>query len=171
MNRAKPADEKQDLFRDLGSGDENRRRYALRVLSKQSSPRDVLTFLHSLRPYHSEGKLSAIKLLGRFGDEASVEKLRGMVLDFNPKVRKAAVRALDKLGVKSPYTDEDLDELIGWLEHPSWWVRLSAVKGLAVIKDKRVVDPISRMLLDEDDTVVEAAKHALAGMKKKKSDA
>lgn len=168
MNRAKPADEKQDLFRDLGSDDEIRRRYALRVLAKHSSVRDVLTFLHSLRPYHSEGKLSAIKLLGRFGDEMSVEKLRALVLDFNPAVRKAAVRTLEKLGVKSPYADEDIDELVGWLDHPSWWVRLSAVKGLAALKDKRVVEPMSRMLLDEDDTVVEAAKQALAGMKKKR---
>jgi len=168
MNRARLTDERQDLFRDLGSGDEDRRRYAMRALSKSSSAREVLAFLHNLRPYQAEGKLGAIKLLGRFGDELSVEKLKGMVLDFNPKVRRAAVRTLEKLGVKSPYTDEDIDELVGWLDHPSWWVRLNAVKGLAALKDKRAVEPLSRLLLDEDDSVAEAAKQALAAMNRKR---
>ena len=167
MGKVRAIDDKQDLFQDLNSEDENRRKYALKALSKNVTEDEVVTFVHNLRPYHWQGKHSAIKLLAKFSDELSIESLKAFVLDFNPKVRQAARRTLAKLGVTDPYTEDDVLEMVGYLDHPSWWVRLNAIKGIAALKDKRAVDPISRLLLDEDDTVREAAREALAALNHK----
>jgi HEAT repeat protein len=167
MSKVKETDDKQDLFRDLKSADERRRQYAVRALSKSVTAREVSSFVHNLRPYHWQGKLGAIKLLGKLGDEVSVEKLKAFILDFNPRVREAARRTLVKLGVTDPYTDDDVAELVSYLDHPSWWVRSNAIKALAALKDKRAVEPISQKLLDEDEYVREAAKEAVAALTRK----
>jgi HEAT repeat protein len=42
------------------------------------------------------------------------------------------------------------------------------MKGLAALRDKRAVDPISQLLLDEDEAVREAAREALTSLRKKR---
>lgn len=158
----------EDLFADLLSGDQTRRRYAERELSRHKCSREVDDFVRGLPPFKWEAKLSAVKILTKIADKPGIERLKALMLDYNPKVREAARRALYKLGVKQPYTDDDVVELVSYLDHPSWWVKTSAIKGLAALRDKRAVDPISQLLLDEDESVREAAREALATLRKKR---
>jgi HEAT repeat protein len=161
------AEDKHDLFRDLKSDDEKTRRYAMRTLSHSVSPREVAAFIRRLRPYQWQGKIGACTVLARIGGEESIDILLSLLVDFNPQVRQSARKALGKLGVKKPYTDDEVVELVSYLEHPSWWVRVGAIKNLALIRDRRALEPISQLLMDEDDTVREASKQALAAIKKK----
>ena len=167
-NKNKARGDKKDLFLDLMSEDETRRRYAIRVLSKSATTREIADFVRGLREYQWKGKLSAIRLLAQRDDRLAVERLRALVLDFNPKVRQAAKRALKKLGVEKPFSDDDVVELVSYLDHPSWWVKVSAVKSLTALKDRRAVEPISRLLLEDDECVREAAQEALAALKRDK---
>jgi HEAT repeat protein len=152
----------------LLSEDEKRRMYASRTLARHASSRQVADFLRSLRDVQWQGKIEGVKILGKLGDKLSVERLKTLVLDFNPRVRQTARKALAKLGITQPFTDDDVVELVGYLEHPSWWVRTSAIKSLAALKDKRAVEPISQCLLDEDETVRLAAGQALDDLKRSK---
>jgi hypothetical protein len=155
-----------DLFQDLLSEDDKRRRYAVRMLSRHATSRQVADFLRELRNVQWQGKVEAVGVLAKLGDRVAVDRLKALVLDFNPRVRQAARKALKKLGIDRPFTDDDVVELVSYLEHPSWWVKTSAIKSLAALKDKRAVDPISQCLLDEDPTVCEAARHALEELKR-----
>lgn len=157
-----------DLFEDLISGDETRRRYAVRELSRQKCSREVDDFVRGLPPFKWEAKLSAVKIFAKIGDQTGIERLKALMLDYNPKVRQNARRSLYKLGVKQPYTDDDVVELVSYLDHPSWWVKTNAIKGLAALRDRRAVDPISQLLFDDDEAVREAAKEALAALRKKR---
>jgi len=122
--------------------------------------------MRTLRDVQWEGKLEAVKILAKLDDKVALERLKALVLDFNPKVRQAARKALKKKGIDKPYTDNDVVELVSYLEHPSWWVKTSAIKSLAALKDKRAVEPISQCLLDDDLTVRQAARQALDELKR-----
>jgi len=159
-------EDRADLIRDLKSSDTKRRRYAVRMLTGKANSRQVSSFLEKLRPYDWEGRLSAISLLERIGDETAEEKLKTLALDFHPRVRSAARKSLKKLGVEHPYSDDEVLELVTYLDHPSWWVKTNAIKSLAMLKDRRALDPISHLLLDEDEQVREAAQEALAAIRK-----
>lgn len=154
-------EDKADLFRDLKSGDSKRRGYAVRTLAKKIDAHDVESFLRKLRPYEWEGRLSAVMLLERLGDEDSADKLRSLALDFHPRVRSAARKTLKKLGVDKIYSNDEVLEFVSYLEHSSWWVKVQAIKSLAHIKDPRATEAISHMLLDDDEQVREAAGEAL----------
>ena len=148
------------------SEDEKRRRYAVRVLAGHATSRQVADFVRGLRDVQWQGKTEAVKILGRMHDRVSVDRLKAMVLDFHPRVRQAARKALHKMGITQPFTDDDVVELVGYLEHPSWWVKANAIKGLAALRDKRAVIPISQCLLDDDETVRETARQALDDIKR-----
>ena len=163
---SKTREDHNDLFLDLLSNEDARRRYAVRMLTKNATTREVLDFVHHLRPFQWIGKLEAVKLLRKFSDEPSVERLKTLVLDYNPKVRQAARRALTQLGVEQPYTDQDVEELVSYLDHPSWWVKTNAIKSLTALKDTRAIEAISQLLLDEDDMVRTAAKEAVITLKR-----
>ncbi|MEW6201556.1 MAG: HEAT repeat domain-containing protein [bacterium] len=159
-------DDRDDLFRDLSSADPKRRRYAVRILAGKTNSLQVSSFLDKLRPYDWEGRLSAISLLEHLGDETAADKLKTLVLDFHPRVRGAARKSLKKLGVQNPYSEDEVLELVSYLDHPSWWVKISVIKSLAMLKDRRAVDSISRLLLDEDEQVREAARDAITSLRK-----
>ncbi|MFH1539018.1 MAG: HEAT repeat domain-containing protein [bacterium] len=159
-------EDKADLLRDLKSGEPKRRDYAVRTLAKKVDAHDVESFMRKLRPYEWEGRLGAVSLLERIGDEDSADKIRSLALDFHPRVRSAARKALKKLGVDKIYSNDEVLELVSYLEHPSWWVKVKAIKALAHIKDPRATEAITHMLLDEDEQVREAAEEALSILQK-----
>ena len=136
------------------------------MLVKHATSRQVADFVRSLREIQWQGKIEAVKILGKTNDPVSVQRLKALVLDFNPRVRQAARKALGKLGITQPFTDDDVVELVSYLEHPSWWVRTNAIKSLAALKDKRAVEPISQCLLDDDETVRASALQALDDLKR-----
>ncbi len=166
MSTALTVDDKNDLLQDLRSGDAKRREYAVRVLSRNLDSSEVVQFLRRLRPNEWEGKISACSLFEKLGDTASVEKLKSLILDFNPKVRQAAAKALQKLGIERPFSDDEVAELVSYLNHPSWWIKTKTIKSLEALKDRRAIEPISKLLLDEDDTVRQAAKEAVESLGK-----
>lgn len=161
-------EDKVDLFRDLKSADEKRRGYAIKTLAKNVSAQDVEVFIHKLKPFEWEGRLNAVKLLEKIDGAAAVEKLKNLLLDASPKVREAARKSLKKLGIDQPYSNDEVLELVDCLAHPSWWVKLQAIKSLAHIRDPRAEAPISHLLVDEDEQVRDAAREALEVLKKPK---
>ncbi len=166
MAQSLTVDDKNDLLYDLRSGDPKRREFAVKVLAKNLDSSEVIRFLRGLRPHEWEGKISACSLFERIGDPASIDKLKALILDFNPKVRQAAAKALKKLGVTKPFSDDEVAELVSYLNHPSWWVKMKTIQSLEAIKDPRAIEPISRLLLDEDETVRQAAKEAIESLGK-----
>ncbi|MEW5945284.1 MAG: HEAT repeat domain-containing protein [bacterium] len=157
---------KADLLRDLKSSDTKRRRYAVRMLSGKADTGEINSFLRKLRPYDWEGRLSAISLLEKNPDGEAVESLKALALDFHPRVRGAARRALKKLGVEKLFSEDEVMELVTYLDHQSWWVKTGAIKSLEALKDPRALDPISHLLLDEDEQVREAAQKAVESLRK-----
>lgn len=166
MNTTLTIEDKYDLFRDLQSEDPKTREYAMRVLKKNVNSREVVQFLRRLRPNDWEGKISACNLFARIKDDLSIQKLKDLLLDFNPRVRQASEKALKKLGIVKPFTDDEVVELVGFLSHPSWWVKIQAIKSLEALGDGRALEPITRLMLDEDETVQQAAKQAVEALKK-----
>jgi len=166
MAQGLTVDDKNDLLYDLRSGDAKRREYAVRVLARNMDSAEVIRFLRGLRPQEWEGKISACNLFEKIGDPPAIEKLKSLILDFNPKVRQAAANALQKLGVTKPFSDDEVAELVSYLSHPSWWVKTKTIKSLEAIKDPRALEPITKLLLDEDDTVRQAAQEAVETLSK-----
>jgi HEAT repeat protein len=154
-------EDKNDLLSDLSSSDSKRRDYAVRVLSKSVDSKEVAHFLNGLRPNDWEGKIGVCRLFERLGDSLAIDKLKSLILDFNPKVRQTAAKALQKLGIEHPFSDDEVAELVSYLSNPSWWVRMKAIESLEALRDRRALEPISKMLLDEDDTVRQAAEEAV----------
>jgi len=161
MSDTLTVEDKNDLFRDLCSEDRKTRDYAIRMLRKNVDSREVVQFLRALRPTDWAGKVSACKLFTRLGDTLAIQKLKDLLLDFNPKVREEAEKGLNKLGIDKPYTEDEVLELVSFLSNSSWWVRVKAVKSLEALGDTRAIEPISRLLLDEDEAVRQAAKEAV----------
>ncbi len=162
-------DEKEDLLHDLRSSDDKRRQYAARALAKNISSGETARFMRTLQPHEWEAKIAVCKIFGKIGDDAAIEKLKGLILDFNPKVRQEAARELKKLGIDKPFSDDEVAELVSFLNHPSWWVKIKAIKSLEAIKDPRAAEPISRLMLDEDEDVRNAAIEAVSSLNKPKS--
>ncbi|HOX28497.1 MAG TPA: HEAT repeat domain-containing protein [bacterium] len=154
-------DDKNDLVKDLRSGDDKRREYAVKVLARNMDSEEVAQFLRRLRPQDWEGKISACALFEKLADDLAVEKLKTLVLDFNPRVRQTAARALQKVGIEKPFGDDEVAELVSFLSHPSWWVKTKTIKSLEALRDPRALEPISRLLLDEDESVRQAAEEAV----------
>ena len=92
--------------------------------------------------------------------------LKSLIIDFNPKVRQAATKSLRKLGIDKPLSDDEVAELVSFLDHPSWWVKMKTIKTLEAIRDPRALEPISKLLLDEDEAVRQAAKEAVESLGK-----
>lgn len=158
-------DSKMDLFMDLKSDDKATRDYAIQALKKNVTSKEVVHFIRKLKPGDWQAKLGACTLLLYLKDEDSVQKLKDLLLDFNQKVRKEAEKALKRLGHDNPISEDEVAELVSCLSYPSWWVRVQAIKSLEALGDPRALEPISKLLLDEDETVQTAAKEALAALK------
>ncbi|GAG46477.1 unnamed protein product, partial [marine sediment metagenome] len=120
MSPSLTVNDRNDLLQDLRSSDDKRRQYAVRVLAKSIDSKEVTQFLRALRPHEWEGKISACRLFEKLSDELSVEKLKSLILDFNPKVRQAAAKSLQKLGIDKPFSDDEVAELVSYLSHSSW---------------------------------------------------
>ncbi len=152
---------KSSLFRGLKSSDDKKRDVAFKVLKKHVTSIDVSSFIDELKPTDWAAKIGACRLLQVIGDDISISKLKELLVDNNPTVREYAGKCLEKLGVDAVYSDDEVAELVSYLSHPSWWVRAKAVEGLEAAGDVRAIEPVSRLLLDEDDTVRDAARTAL----------
>ncbi len=157
---------KNDLFRDLARGDKETREYALRVLKRHADSKEAVQFLRKLKLNDWQGKIYVCKLFAKISDDLAVQKLKDLLLDFNHRVRREAEKSLKKLGIDQPFTDDEVVELVGFLSHPSWWVKTKAIKSLEALGEPRAIDPISRLLLDEDETVRHAAKEAVESLGK-----
>jgi HEAT repeat protein len=89
-----------------------------------------------------------------------VEWLRDALGDPLPSVRQAAFLALGKLG--NPAAQPWLEQAA--LEEPVWWVRRSAVQGLAACCGPRAVSALRQVLEDPTWRVRFSALRALAAM-------
>lgn len=156
--------DKNDLFRDLAKGDTETREYALRVLKRHADSGEVVQFLRKLKLNDWQGKIYACRLFIKINDDLAVQKLKDLLLDFNHRVRREAEKSLKKLGIDQPFTDDEVVELVSFLGHPSWWVKTKAIKSLEALGEPRAIEPISRLLLDEDETVRDAAKQAVESL-------
>lgn len=156
----------EDLLRDLKSTDKRIRDYAIKMLSKVANSTYLIFFIRQLHPAQWRWKVSATQALSKIGDELAIEKLKTLLLDIHPKVHNAAKKGLEKLGILKAYSNEEIMELISFLEHPNWWVRANASSALTSIGDKRAIKPIARLLDDEDEVVRETAKKSLSKFRK-----
>lgn len=100
----------------------------------------------------------ALDLLGDIRKTVEPGRILPLLKDPNANVRASAVRAV---GILMP--DGALDMLFDSLKDEEW-VSFAAMETLAVIKDDRAVEPISKLLEDESLTLRLAAVESLGAI-------
>jgi HEAT repeat protein len=104
-------------------------------------------------------RVEAVQNLGEIQREKSLISVCGCLSDENLYVRAYAAQALGNIGqVDISFT---LSKLLPALDDPSSYVRAMMVLTLGELQDKRAVDPIRKLLHDEDESVRGMAAWAL----------
>ena len=136
----------------------------LRVLSsanvqKMKDDRNVRGLVMALKHKDPAVAYEAVEALGEIGDPAAVGPLIDALYgDKYSGIRWKAAEALTRIGKEAvPY-------LVGALENPDEDVRWKAAIALGEIGDERAIDPLIRLLGDEDRFVRSRAAYALGIM-------
>ena len=126
------------------------------LLGLRGNP-DCLPFLERAIDFgETDWKIYAIASLAVLNDERCGPPLVRALAQSNPRVHKAAGRALAEMGaIIQP-------ALIQALEHPSDHVRWHAARGLGAIGDVRAIHVLAAGLVDENRQVRWASASALA---------
>ncbi len=123
-----------------------------------SDPREA-AMIAELRAPNQATQLHAIDMLVAAGSTRAVPALRALLLNIEPSVRAAAVRALGTLeGAKAAA------EVIKALHDQAWEVRVAAATTLAQMGYREAVDEVAAGLTDEVAAVRRATADALAMM-------
>jgi len=109
-------------------------------------------------------RVEAVQALGEIQKEQSLVAVCDCLNDENIYVRAYAAEALGKIGqVDISLT---LSKLLPALDDPSPYVRAMIVAVLGELQDKRALDPIRKLLHDEDESVRGMAAWALNNVEK-----
>jgi HEAT repeat protein len=100
----------------------------------------------------------AVWALGEISDVRAIEPMIGLMKDWDPGVRTAAINTLTRMW--GPVVDPLLELLKDW----SAQVRISAVEALGRMRDRRAIVPIAGMLSHKEPDVREAAAEALSSI-------
>jgi len=146
------AEDKHDSSATLKCDEERTRRYGRAGVEQQRSRPARSPSTSAVAPLQWIGKISACSLLGRLGDAEAVETLRGPSRGFQPPGPPGRAQEPRETRRQETYSGDEVAELVSYLEHPSWWVKTGALRNLSLIRDKRALEPVSQLLLDEDES-------------------
>lgn len=141
--------DQNELFRHVSEFDAGRKE----ILAKYVNDQDTLIRLSE--DENLQIRIAAVSGLGRLGSDAAQIRLRQLVKDPDPSLRKAAVMAMGDLrccygDIKAALHDEDM------------WVRIYAVKALGCSEDPAMLDVMILMLNDKEIPVVLSTIDAIA---------
>src|SRR5262249_12886106 len=97
----------------------------------------------TFRPDEKDLASMIITALFRIRNEASVAYLAGYLKAKDPDLRWQAANALSRMRAAAAAA---ADSLLAGLDDPSPIVQIYCIRALAVIKEKRAVDPLIKML-------------------------
>jgi len=109
-------------------------------------------------------RVEAVQALGEIQKEEALLPVCECLNDENLYVRAYAAEALGKIGQVD--ISLALLRLISSLDDPSPYVRAMMVAALGELQDPRAVDPIRKLLQDEDESVRGMALWALENIEK-----
>ncbi|MDO9539196.1 MAG: HEAT repeat domain-containing protein [Methanocalculus sp.] len=148
------------LIEILMKGNREQRATAGEILSEIRGPA-----VQELQRLLSEGgrdtRVAVALLLGKIGDQSSVEPLISMLSDRDYQLRKAAAESLGFNG-----SSQAVPALINALSDDDPDVQVSAIRALGYIGDAQAITPLIQKLADEDFSIRSAAVESLAGMDK-----
>mgnify|MGYP000940678314 CR=1 FL=1 len=133
-----------ELVRLLRHEDGGMRAEAAEALVEIRDPRAFDPLVKALRDADGRVRRNAVLALRSMGDVRSVEPLIAALGDEDTAVRVQALLALGELGEAS------VTRLLAALENPK--IRAEAAHALALTRDRRAVEPLLRLLDDEDET-------------------
>lgn len=141
--------DQEELFRHAGEFDAGRREILAKYINDQNAVIDLSG------DDDMQVRIAAVSSLGRIGSDAALIRLREIVKDPDPSVRKAAIMAMGDLrccyeDIKAALHDEEM------------WVRLYAVKALGRSEDPGMIDVLILMLNDKEIPVVLSTIDAIA---------
>lgn len=144
----------------LKDKDTFRRKQAVDALGTWAGPDTIPALIKCMQEPALLVKLAAIDALGKLKDERAAEPLAKLVTEPGPRVQ--AVKALQSLGSKA----EDAE--ISLLAHPEAEVRLEACRLLKDAGTSKCVTALEAITQDENKSVAQAAKDAIAAIAKRK---
>lgn len=124
------------------------REAALESLRRISDPRTIDRFISALANRSDHAREKAAYALGLLGDPRAIEPLSDMINDPEPHVRDAALRSLCRLG-DSRGVEHFIQALADHSWSGSWSARKVAAEMLGYSGDRRVVEPLMSVMLDE----------------------
>ena len=115
----------------------------------------VVPLIEALKDKEGAVRKFAAILLGKIGDERSIDPLGMALYDMHHDVGKMSAEALVKFGVRS------FEILVEALEHPEMWIRIHSVDVLPRITESRVALVLLEMLKDPER---EVQRHVIEAM-------
>ena len=130
------------------------------VLSEFAGKEYLESLLQKLNDPDPFVRVEAVQALGEIQKEEALVPVCECLYDENIYVRAYAAEALGKIGQVN--ISLALLRLISALDDSSPYVRAMMVAALGELQDERAVDPIRKLLHDEDESVRIMAKWALS---------
>ena len=123
----------------------------------------VVPLIEALKDKEGAVRKFAAILLGKIGDERSIDPLGMALYDMHHDVGKMSAEALVKFGVRS------FEILVEALEHPEMWIRIHSVDVLPRITESRVALVLLEMLKDPEREVQRHVIEAMGVLKDKRT--
>ncbi|MBF0316571.1 MAG: HEAT repeat domain-containing protein [Nitrospirae bacterium] len=111
---------------------------ALEAIGKMRAEEAVDSIFRLFRSNSNVIKYAALETLGKIPSKQSKEALIYCIQNLDSFNRAVAVKSLVNLGIE-PDMGYIADELINMLNTDNWEEKLTAIKGLKVLKEKRVI--------------------------------
>ena len=127
------------------------------VLSEFAGKEYLESLLQKLNDPDPFVRVEAVQALGEIQKEEALVPVCECLYDENIYVRAYAAEALGKIGQVN--ISLALLRLISVLDDSSPYVRAMMVAALGELQDERAVDPIRKLLHDEDESVRIMVKH------------
>ncbi len=143
----------------LRAADWETRWKAVNILGRSGDTRVIDPLLDMVKDDDWAVRISAIEALGQFHEARIADALMEIITDSNIEVGLAAIEALERFGTPV------IDRLVQLLGNTDAAIRQRTVNILGSLRDKRIVEPLVRVLSDRDSRVRKEAAKAL-----KKSD-
>jgi HEAT repeat protein len=145
----------------LQSPDVQVRQFVAYMLGQVGDPRAIEPLIDALQDDNVGVRGAAANALGTIGDQGAAPYLRPLLKDTNPQLVVWAAFALTRLG------HDHFPHILAGLENGAVEVRRSAILALQQLRDTRAIEPLLKLLNDQerrfesDSTVAEAAAKAL----------
>jgi len=118
------------------------------ALASIADARVLNHLLDALRSQDWIVRMHAAKALGRIKDSRSVRALVPLLQDKVKAVREAVSLTLAAIG------ESAMPALLESLIHPDWLVRLHAVEALGKTRSREAVEPLLKVLFNDEDSAV-----------------